>query len=364
MPEKPDVVRAWEKAVEVGLIKGDPAYYHGMALIEGEWVFVGSRPPQWETDHALLTSLLEVNGTPWDVTVPPPPPPPPPPTDWGDGAVFGSRPSQTQPIVISGEDGVVIENLGFEGGPFIWREGRGHNAHVPIRIINSRNVLIRNCDFKDVSEVVSVEGNSSDILVQYTRTKGIVGPGSRVDEQTGNFLQTVSSSIVRVLVTHNKIVVPTTLDPWGGQYERFTEDVISFYAASECLAEYNQIDATGYERDYGTGIIAGDASGNGHVIRGNSLLNPGQVGLATAGGFGHRFYNNAIWRDGDQRPGSGNTAAYFWGYQGNPIGDGLYQGNRAKWIGGGGFWNPGGAEEVGNDWDDDTLDRDLFEVTL
>ena len=343
--------------------------------------------PQQSSEHQARVSALSVLNraagsdaviavawSPWayqDTVEPPPveppvePPPPPPPSDgWGDGKTFGNRTTQSSQIVISGQNNVVIDNLFFEEGKFIWQNGRSHNAHVPIRVINSQNVIIKNCDFRNVSQVVSVEGNSSDITVEYTRTDGIVGPGSRVDEQTGNFLQTVSSSIRRVVVSNNKILVTTGLDPWGGTQETMTEDVISFFAASDCTAEFNQIDATGYVRDYGTGIIAGDATGDGHTVRSNTLLNPGQVGLATAGGYGHRFFDNLIWKDADQNPGSGNTAAYFWDYNGAGIGDGLYQNNRAKWHGGGGFWNPGGAQQINNNWNDSTLDRDLLVFTL
>lgn len=52
----PDHRAAWEQAVDVGLIDGDPAYYYN-----------GEASPV-EYYHALLTALLEVNGTPWQTT--------------------------------------------------------------------------------------------------------------------------------------------------------------------------------------------------------------------------------------------------------------------------------------------------------
>lgn len=354
------------EAIARGIISGNPAH---LAEVP---------EPQQSSEHqarvAVLSVLNELGGpaavvtTPWtsDPPVEPPsapvPPTSPPVNGWGDGAVFGSRPAQSQPIHLQGETGLVIENLSFGGDPYIYRSGRGHNTHVCILLTDCQNITVRNCDFADVSEPVAVIGGS-DILVEYNRTDGIIGPGSRVDEQTGNFLQTVQSPS-RVHVRHNKIIVSTDTDPWSGQYERLTEDVISLFSASDCVVEFNQIDATGYIRDYGTGIIAGDARGDRHTIRGNTLLNPGQVGLATAGGFGHRFYDNILYKGGAENPGSGNTAAYFWGYQGNPIGDGVYRGNRANWIDGGGFWNPGGAVEEGNDWSDASIDPADLAVIL
>ena len=326
--------------------------------------------PQQSSEHqarvAALSILNEIGGVNAVVeymwmgeTWPYPTAPPPPSDGWGDGKAFGSRPS-SDVIHLRNEHDLVIEDLSFEG--HIWQPGRPHNAHVSILLENCTGITIRDCDFQDVSEPVAVIGGS-DIVVEWTRTNGIVGPGSRVDEQTGNFLQTVGQPS-RVKIWDNKIVASTDTDPWGGQYETMTEDVISLFSASDCEVFRNRIDATGYTREYGTGIIAGDANGDGHMVADNWLLNPGQVGLATAGGFGHRFSGNRLWRDSNQVHGSGNTAAYFWGYQGNPIGDGRYESNRAKWHGGGGFWNPGGAVEVSNDWDDDGLVREDFEVTL
>ena len=349
-------------------------------IISGKVTDLAKVPePQQSSEHqarvASLSILNEVGAPdrvvtkPWApneyppvIVVPPPVEPPvdPPPTgDWGDGKGFGSRP-EGGVIHLRNESDIVIDNKFFEGR--WWMPNRGHNEHVCILLENCTNITVRNCDFENVSEPVAVIGGSN-ILVEYTRTRGIVGPGSRVDEQTGNFLQTVGQPS-NVRIRNNKIVATTAVDPWNGQYHTMTEDVISLFSASNCLVEFNQIDATGYSSDSGTGIIAGDANGDNHVVRGNSLLNPGQVGLATAGGFGHRFYDNVIWKDADQNPGSGNTAAYFWGYNGNAIGDGRYEGNRAKWNGGGGFWNPGGAVNVGNDWDDDSLNRDDLVITL
>lgn len=348
----PDHIKSWTAAVNAGFIKGNPAYYY-------------DRPVgyQADVDHALIVSILEAHGVDWRNDTPPVEPPVEPPTPgWGDGRSFGSR-NESGVIHLRGESGVTIENLFFEG--HWWLPNRPHNAHVSILLEDCTDITIRNCDFQNVSEPVAIIGGSN-ITVEFTRTNGIVGPGSRVDEQTGNFLQTVNRPTgVRIL--DNKIIATTTVDPWNGAYETMTEDVISLFSASNCEVSRNQIDATGYTRDSGTGIIAGDANGDNHLVSSNTLLNPGQVGLATAGGFGHRFLDNKIWKDRGQFAGSGNTAAYFWGYQGNPIGDGLYRGNRAKWHDGGGLWVADGTPtpvQIDNDWDDDTLDRDDLVVTL
>ena len=82
----PDHIKSWTKAVNEGLIKGDPAYYYNNLAAPDEYY------------HALVTALLEVNGTPWDITPLPPPPPMPDgivvsPSDWA--TLTGSKPADT-----------------------------------------------------------------------------------------------------------------------------------------------------------------------------------------------------------------------------------------------------------------------------
>ena len=346
----PDSILAWQAAVDNNLITGDPTYYSD------------PRATQEEINHALIVAILEAHGIDWRNSGDPTEPPVEPPTG---GVPFGSRPQALG--TIRPATGTVVQNLHFNGranDDFIYRSNKGHNSHVCI-LTNGRDITIKDCDFEDVSQPVAVIGGGS-VTIENCRGKGIVGPGSRVDEQTGNFVQTVNSPD-NVHVLNNKVIVYTDYDPWGGQYERFTEDVISFFSASDSSAVGNRIDATGYVRDSGTGIIAGDSHGARVRIENNWLLNPGQVGIAIAGDPGHRVLNNRIWKDADQNPGSGNTAAYCWDYNGGtPTDDVLFQGNRAKWNGGGGLWNPGPppATTVDNNWDDDSLNRDDFVFTL
>jgi len=121
-------------------------------LISGNIDHLADVPePQQASEHQARVATLQVLNAavgsdatitdawvPWAYQTDPPVDPPTDPS-WGDGAAFGSRPDASGPGVISGEDGVVIENLGFEGSDYIWQSGRAHNAHVPIRIINSRS---------------------------------------------------------------------------------------------------------------------------------------------------------------------------------------------------------------------------------
>lgn len=301
---------------------------------------------------------------------PPDPPDPPDPDAWGDDVAWGTRPTQATQIVLNGVENVTVSNLNFNGhthSGFVYDSAASSNAHVCIRVLNSNQVTIENCDFFDVSEPIEVY-NSSNVTVTYNRCHGILGPGERVgdpSEQTGNFLQTHGGSTF-VLVDYNKIIAmsPTLWDPWSGAHELGPEDIISLFGSSHSSARYNEIDGTGYTRAYGTGTILGDGFGDDCDISYNTYLNPGQVGIAIAGGYGHTMDGNVIYRAGDQEPGSGNTAAYYWDYNGNGIGGGVISNNRCKWVNGGGLWNPGGATEINNNWDDDSVDPDDLEVVL
>ena len=291
-------------------------------------------------------------------------------TDWGDGVAFGARPVRSTTLVLSGASNQTIENLDFNSylnpdSPFIYDSSAAGNAHVCIRLLNCTNITIRNVDFHNVSEPIEIYGGSGHV-VEYCRVDGITGPGERVNEQTGNFVQTHGYP-TNIRIRYNKVkCMNLDFDPWGGVHELGTEDIVSFFSASDSICEYNQFDATGYVRDYGTGTILGDGSGDDNIIRYNTYLNPGQVGIAVAGGHRNQLIGNTIWRDSGQHPGSGNTAAYYWDYDSAGMSGGYVADNRAYFQGGGGFWNPGPPPAVtsNNNWNDPSISRASCVVTL
>jgi hypothetical protein len=292
--------------------------------------------------------------------------PPPGGGDWGDGVLWGNRPVQSSPIGINGQSDVIIDNLFFDGLTYSDFQYSGSNSHVCVNIENSNNITVRNCDFYQVSECVQIY-NSSNVTIEWNRTDGITGPAERVGAQTGNFSQTHGGSSF-VFVRNNKIKATIPVyDPWGGDHQLGTEDVISLFGCSDSAAEYNQIDATNYVRDYGTGTILGDGFGDRCIIRENTYLNPGQVGIAIAGGFDHQMLGNIVFREFGQHipEDSGNTGGYYWDYNGNGIGGGLLQDNRILFNEGNqGFWNDGGAEDINNNWEDSSVTREEVEVIL
>jgi len=332
----PDSVKAWTAAVEHGLIEGDPAYYYdGVATSE-------------EYHHALIVSILEAHGIDWQGTSEPPVDPPvDPPSGFGDGKAFGDRPSQTAVKHYQGQDGLVIEDLFFDGtgGKFQVNQSNPSNNHVCIMLTDCTNVIVRNVDFQNVSQPFAIFGGS-DITIEDNRCDGITGPHTRLNVQNGNFLQTVNGPS-RVTVRNNMIR--------GGD----TEDIISLYSARDSIIENNHIDGTGWSSDSGTGIILSDGGGQNNKAIGNILFNPGQVGVAAAGGTGSLMEGNIVYGP-KGIPGS-NVGMYVANYSSGPYGDHHVVGNRVwYWNQGGGvlngFWTAGGVvEERDNNWADSSL---------
>jgi len=254
--------------------------------------------PQQSSEHQARVSALSilnelagptsVIGTPW---TPGWPPIEPPVNGWGDGVAFGERTLQEDQLWLSNESGVVIDGLYFDGAldsEYTYMPGRPSNAHVCIYLDNCTDITIRNIDFNRVSEPIAVYGGEN-ILVEYCRADGITGPGLRVGEQTGNFIQTYGSpSGVRVL--NNKIIT--------GQGYGDPADILSLFSASDSELGFNQVDGTGYlDGRYGTGAILGDGGGNDNRVHNNTFLNSGQVAIGVAGGYRNIVEDNVIYSE-------------------------------------------------------------------
>lgn len=79
----------------------------------------------------------------------------------------------------------------------------------------------------------------------------------------------------------------------------------------------------------GGGIMTGDYGGSWQVVDGNILLDPGQYGIAAAGGYDIQLINNKIYAR--QQPFT-NNPLYVWGQQGASGGNITVKGNRVNWT--------------------------------
>ena len=293
----------------------------------------------------------------WAVIPPPPPPPPPPPSGWGDGKSFLDRPLESNQIRLDNQSDIVIENLRFENRPYVSGQG---NSHVSIYLNNCSNITIRNCDFEDISEAVAIFGGSN-ITVEWCRANNILGPSQpRVGYQTGNFLQTVGSPS-SVVVQDCKLVVGPNGD---------TEDIVSFYSANSSILRRTQIDGTGWASPNGTGAILGDNGGSNNLIEDVTMLNPGQVGAAIAGGQNNTVRRTTVYRvASDPSPGQGNVGMYAMDFSGAGWSGHRFEENHVRYWSSrqnvwNGIYNPDGFPEVDCDFNDTTIDPDALVVVL
>ena len=235
-------------------------------------------------------------------------------------------------------------------------------------------ILLRNVDFDTVAQPFVFGRNCENITVEWCRVRNITGPSKRLGVHTGNFVQTVGSP-TNISITDNLIV--------GGE----TEDIISFFTAVGGLCARNKIDGSGWASSSGTGIILGDGGGSDIVVEDNTLLNPGQVGIAIAGGQDHVVRNNIVYQDsqahrtawfdeaGDavaadtegatERAVQSNVGMYSRNfYPEHPFGGSVVHENRIRfWSDEEGFWNgfwdgddPASVIEFDNVWNDETID--------
>lgn len=275
-----------------------------------------------------------------------------PPPGGGD---FLSGPEHPGQLFLNGASNQIIEGWKFTNRPYVPGQG---NGHVCILLINCTNITVRNCDFQTIGQPFAISGGSG-ITVEDCRAEFITGPSARVGFQTGNFLQTVNSP--------SDITVQDNLIRANGD----TEDIISLYSTNTGLVARNEIQGDGWSSASGTGIILGDGGGSDQTAEDNTLLNPGQVGVAIAGGVNCLQQRNTVYQwIGHPSPGSSNVGGYIADFSSpNPYGGHAVRDSRFRvWSDSAqvpnGFWNPDGFPSTGNNFNDDTIDPNDLEVIL
>jgi hypothetical protein len=141
--------------------------------------------------------------------------------------------------------------------------------------------------------------------------------------------------------------------------ESSPEDAISIYKshgteASPIIVRGNRIRGGGPSAS-GGGIMAGDGGGSYVTVSGNELVDPGQYGIAVAGGTNISITSNTIVA---RRQPFTNVGLYVWNQYPDPCGHITVSGNRVGWINKDGMrssaWNAGNCGVVEgwdkNDW--------------
>jgi hypothetical protein len=218
---------------------------------------------------------------------------------------------------------VLIENVAIRGGTLNAPTGIG----ITVRNV-SGSVTIRNVDLSDLVGGIYLYKVTGTIIIENVRSRNI-GDGT-IGSGHSNHIQLAESS-VSGFIRNSKFL--------GGR----TEDMISIWhsggrgVGQELIIEGNRLQglvsdtsvARAWTSGSGTGIIIGDGGGssrNGYtIVRQNTLLTPGQVGIQHIDGPGIHTYENTIY--GERRAGSNNSMT---SWEGNPRGEVHH--NRYRWF--------------------------------
>lgn len=306
---------AWEKVTGGTATISSPtaANTNVSGLVQGEYVFrltVKDNQNATATDEVKVTVIKD-----------------------GSGKVDYMNLPIAAPLDLSGKSGIVVENKRFVDAPSIAIKMYGGANNITIRnctfdgaaqelveLENATNITIENCLFiKGYSGVYAVGSKNVKIInCQFVnmRIKWINGQFSG----KGQFAQ--FNSCTDILVENCKGENFPEADP---------EDMISMYRSSNAIVRNNIFrgNPTSSWSNSGGGIIAGDNGGDNILIENNTIMTPGNYGIAIAGGNNNRVLNNKIY---SERNAVSNNPLYVWKQDAPTCSSITVKGNRVYWI--------------------------------
>ena len=214
-----------------------------------------------------------------------------------------------------------------------------------VDIYKCKNITIKNCYMESiVTGVYAIE--SQGINVSYNQVKNVRGPFPR-----GQMVQFNEVSGKKNVVSYNRCE-----NILG---ESYPEDIINMFKTngtfdSPVLIEGNWIRGGGPSKS-GGGIMLGDNGGSYIIAKDNILVNPGQYGMAIAGGTNIQIVNNKIY---SKRQYFTNVGLYVWNQSPPTCALNTVSGNMVNWINAAGeannSWNNGNCGMV-NGWNTNIL---------
>jgi parallel beta-helix repeat protein len=275
-----------------------------------------------------------------------------------------NRPSVT--ITLDGVNNKVIENLVIQGSKahgidllncsnitikscyFISLKGNGVNIN------NSKNVTIINCYFKNVATGVYAY-KSTQVAILKNRFKNMQGPLPR-----GQMVQLNEVTGVGNQISYNKCL--------NEMEASSPEDAINIYKsygtpASPVQIIGNQISGGGPSKS-GGGIMVGDNGGGYITAKGNVLVNPGQYGIAIAGGHHISIIQNTVF---GKKQTFTNVGIYIWNQHTSGCALNTIAGNKVNWTNSQGelnsSWNNGNCGKVSG-WETNNWGADIDSAIL
>jgi hypothetical protein len=242
-------------------------------------------------------------------------------------------------LTIKGAKNIVIEKLRI-----------GPCAKDGLYLVSSKNVVVRNLFIKgtkgngitvEASSSILIEGNviedtatsvyalkSIDVRVINNSFENVLGPLPR-----GQFVQfdKVSGTANRIACNFGKNIKGRSAP----------EDAISIYNSSGEIDHPIRIEKNiiigGGPSLSGGGIMLGDGGGQNIVAEENVLIDPGQYGIAAAGGINLSILNNEVYGHMQQFT---NVGIYVWNQSNKPCDQVTVRGNRVRWTNESGKPNP------------------------
>jgi hypothetical protein len=260
------------------------------------------------------------------------------------------------PLTLDGEDGLVIEGITVSNP-----EGNC------VEIAHSRDITIRDSQIGPCGGyAVAIDDSSSvyleDLTISQTES-GIYAHASETISVVRNVFADAGRNFVqfdKVTGSGNQISDNEGRNQLG---QSDAEDMVSIYSSSGTdespLLVVGNVLAGGGPSESGSGIMIGDNGGSDIVVEGNTLTNPGQVGIGVSGGTEIRVIGNEIFSDA--HPWS-NVGIYVWNQSDESCGEIEVRGNRVDWLdrdaGPHPSWDSGDCGEVAG-WDDNEWNADL-----
>ena len=235
------------------------------------------------------------------------------------------------------------------------------------------NITITDCDFDTFPDAIG-SGRRCIYLLSCTGTVSILR--CRARSIPHNFIQFDKSHMTGT-IANNRVRGTTTN----------SEDCISFFqsggvdATNRLLVTNNAVDGNipslstpGYTSSSGTGLICGDAAQDANTgfmdVVNNTFLNPGQVGLAIAGGNNDTVDGNIVY---SIQTATSNVGMYIWNPGSSLVCSNMEaRQNRVKWLNSSGsdngFFNTGNCGTItnvsDNNFSDSTIDPANLTVNL
>jgi hypothetical protein len=226
-----------------------------------------------------------------------------------------------------------------------------------VMVIGAHDITVDHNSFDNVSGGLYAVNGTNNIVFDHNVATRIRGPYPR-----GQLAQ-----LNGVVGSGNRITCNVS-DQTAPGFGESTEDHINTWrssgtVASPILIKYNKLRGGGPSNS-GGGIVAGDGGGSYITVDTNILVNPGQYGVAIAGGHDNKLLNNKVYSGAFAWS---NVGAFVWNQYAPASYGHQVSGNRVNWTNKSGaanhWWdggNSGAINKSNNVFGDLSINADIW----